>query len=89
MGVDAATLRERLRSCGDGGLRGRLLGGESAEAPSTADILFRARYECYLVLGFTDEQAFWLATVPAATVAGVMRLTERGCPHDTAVRILA
>lgn len=85
--MNAADVRNRLRLCGYDSLRRRLAG--DGEAPlSESDVLFRARYGCYLLLGFEWEQAFQLALSADATVDTAARLVERGCPREIALRIL-
>lgn len=85
--MDTVTLRQRLTSSGYDSLRGRL-GGAPEEDSGRSDILFRARYGCYLVLGFEPEQAFSLAVAPGVGIVDALRLIERDCPHATAVEIL-
>jgi hypothetical protein len=87
--MDAATLRQRLRANGHDALRERLNGAGRVAEQSAADTLFRARYGCYLVLGFDEEQAFFLAMTPEVGILDALRLIESDCPHDTAVAILA
>ena len=85
--VNAAEMRQRLSSCGYEALRARL-DGPGGESQGSADILFRARYGCYLVLGFAPEQAFFLATAPDVGVIDALNLIESDCPPETAVAIL-
>jgi hypothetical protein len=79
-------MRRRLRSCGYDALRARL-DGPGGDA-SSADIMFRARYGCYLVLGFAPAQAFFLAMAPEVGVLDALNLIESDCPPETAVAIL-
>jgi hypothetical protein len=85
--VNAADMRQRLSSCGHDALRARL-DGPGGESQGSADILFRARYGCYLVLGFAPEQAFFLAMAPDVGVIDALSLLESDCPRETAVAIL-
>ncbi len=85
--VDAANLRERLRASGSDALRERLSAG-SHDGEARSDLLYRARYGCYLVLGFEPEQAFRLATAPEVGIVDALRLVENDCPHATALEIL-
>lgn len=87
MNVNAADMRQRLSSCGYDALRARL-DGPGGESQAGADILFRARYGCYLVLGFDPEQAFFLAMAPDVGVLDALNLIESDCPPETAVAIL-
>jgi hypothetical protein len=80
-------MRQRLRQCGHDALRARL-DGPGDDVGSGADILFRARYGCYTVLGFTPEQAFFLAMAPEIGVIDALNLIESDCPPETAVAIL-
>ena len=86
-GVNAADMRRRLSSCGYDALRARL-DGPGGESQGSADILFRARYGCYLVLGFDPEQAFFLAMASDVGVIDALNLIEGDCPPETAVAIL-
>jgi hypothetical protein len=85
--VNSASMRQRLRQCGHDALRARL-DGPGGESQAGADILFRARYGCYLVLGFDREQAFFLAMAPDVGVLDALNLIESDCPPETAVAIL-
>jgi len=85
--VNSASMRQRLRQCGLDALRARL-DGPGDDVASGADILFRARYGCYTVLGFTPEQAFFLAMAPEIGVIDALNLIESDCPPETAVAIL-
>jgi hypothetical protein len=85
--MNSASMRQRLRQCGHDALRARLDGPERGVA-SSADILFRARYGCYVVLGFSPEQAFSLAMTPEVGVVDALNLIENDCPPETAVAIL-
>lgn len=86
--MNQASVRQRLRQCGHDALRARLDDGPESGVGSSADILFRARYGCYLVLGFSDEQAFHLAMTPEVGVVDALNLIEQDCPPETAVAIL-
>ncbi len=82
-----ASLRKRL----DGSapeVRPARLTATVAETRSGSDTLFRARYGCYLVLGFDREQAFFLAMTPEVGIVEALRLLESDCPHETALAIL-
>lgn len=82
----AASLQDRLRASGYGALRERLM---PPPAPaSTGDVLFRARYGCYVALEFDAFQALALAMASEVTVMDALRLVELDCPHETAVDIL-
>jgi len=85
--MSAADMRRRLRQGGHEALRARL-DGPGGDSQGTADILFRARYGCYLVLGFDREQAFFLAMAPEVGVLDALNLIESDCPPETAVAIL-
>ena len=87
MSMNLASMRQRLRHCGHDALRARL-DGPGGDVGSSADILFRARYGCYVVLGFTPEQAFFLAMTPDVGVVDALSLIESDCPPETAVAIL-
>lgn len=87
MSVNSASMRQRLRQCGHDSLRARLE-GPGGESHAAADILFRARYGCYQVLGFDREQAFFLAMAPNVAVLDALNLIEGDCPPETAVAIL-
>jgi hypothetical protein len=84
--VTAAGLKDRLRASGYGALRERLAPAERGSWG--ADLLFRARYGCYLALEFDPFQAFALAMAPEVTVIEALGLVEADCPHATAVAIL-
>lgn len=84
--MDAANLRERLRGSGHEALRDRLRGGGADDG--RRDTLYRARYGCYVLLGFDAEQAFRLAVAPDVAIVDALRLVENDCPHATAVDIL-
>lgn len=84
-----ASLRHRLTSPGPDTLRPRFTGDHGLPKPgSGSDTLFRARYGCYLVLGFDPEQAFFLAMTPEIGIIDALSLVESNCPHETAVAIL-
>jgi hypothetical protein len=87
--VTAANLKDRLRASGYGALRERLATDAPAERGSWgADMLFRSRYACYLVLEFDEYQAFALAMASEVTVVDTLRLIDLDCPHAAAVDIL-
>jgi len=84
-----ASLRQRLTPTGPEAPRPRLTGDDGLPKPeSGSDTLFRARYGCYLVLGFEPEQAFFLAMTPGVGIIDALNLVENDCPHRTAVAIL-
>lgn len=82
-----ASLRKRLDGSAPDVRKARLT-APTAETRSGSDTLFRARYGCYLVLGFDLEQAFFLAMTPEVGIIDALKLVENACPHETAVAIL-
>ena len=85
--MNSASMRQRLRQYGNDSLRARL-DGPGDDVASGTNVVFRARFECYRMLGFTREQAFLLAMAPEVGVIDALDLIESDCPADTAVAIL-
>lgn len=87
--MQMASPRQRLTSSDDDVLEAPPTWEWPPALASGVDTLFHARYGCYLVLDFEPEQAFFLAMTPDVGIVDALTLIENGCPHETAVSILA
>jgi hypothetical protein len=53
-----------------------------------AELVLEWRIEALLAAGFSDVLAFELAATPAVDLHAARELVARGCPAETAARIL-
>ena len=61
---------------------------EPTTAPDEEAALHEWRISQFRVLGFSETEAYRLARRPEVDVASVRALVAKGCPRDTANRIV-
>ncbi len=62
---------------------------EAVVAPDEETVVHEWRLHQFRQLGFAEPDAYLLARRPEVSVASVRALLDKGCPLDTAIRIVS